>query len=343
MTLAVSRSIDLSRWHTFAMPATAEAALTVTSIAELQLALHLPQFNDVPKLILGGGSNVVFAENFAGLVIRNRLLGKRLEQTDDAFLLHIGAGEAWDPLVRWCLDNGIDGLENLALIPGTIGAAPIQNIGAYGVELADYCSYVEYLEIDSNELRRLSAKQCQFGYRDSIFKRQLLGKVVITAVGLAIPKQWQPQLGYGPLQQLQNPTAQHIYDVVVATRQSKLPDPSVLGNAGSFFKNPVITGAQYQQLQQRFSDIPGYKDAAGVKVPAGWLIDQCGLKGHQVGGAAVHQLQALVLVNKRDAVVADLLALANDVIDAVEQRYGIELEPEVRILDKQGRPGWQRC
>ncbi|QIZ78954.1 UDP-N-acetylmuramate dehydrogenase [Ferrimonas lipolytica] len=340
--MSVSTSQDLSQWHTFGLPAQANHAVTVTSIEELKQALQLEQYRSLPKLILGGGSNVLFTESFTGLLIRNRIMGKRVESHDDNFELHIGAGEEWDPLVRWCLDQGIAGLENLGLIPGTMGAAPIQNIGAYGVELADYCSYVDYLDLELMTLIRVDAASCNFGYRDSIFKRELLGNAVICAVGLTIPKQWQPQLRYGPLQQLQQPTPQQIYDEVVAVRQSKLPDPDQLGNAGSFFKNPLISKQQYQLLQQQFGDIPGYGDDNAVKVPAGWLIDKCGLKGHQIGGAAVHQLQALVLVNIGNAVAEDVLALARLVIDSVEQRYGIELEPEVRILDSHGNKGFKR-
>ncbi|GAA4885266.1 UDP-N-acetylmuramate dehydrogenase [Ferrimonas pelagia] len=345
MSLSLSQPADLLPWHTFAVPSQARAGITVSDLSELRAVYRDPKWRDMPKLVLGGGSNVLFTEDFDGLVIRNEILGRHLTRGQSEVLLHLGAGENWDEVVRWTLSQGVFGLENLALIPGTVGAAPIQNIGAYGVEFADHCLYVDYLDLETLEIERLDADQCRFGYRDSVFKQELSGRCVITAVGLALPTDWQPKLGYGPLKALESEgtlTADRIYRAIVDVRQAKLPDPARLGNAGSFFKNPVIEQAEFERLQQCFADLPGYPDpSGGIKVPAGWLIDKAGLKGVAIGGASVHQDQALVLVNRGTATAEDLVALARHVVMTVAERYQITLEPEVRILDGQGALCWQ--
>ncbi|WP_035387351.1 UDP-N-acetylmuramate dehydrogenase [Ferrimonas senticii] len=344
MSVVVTPDPQLAQWHTFGLPAIADALIEVHSLAELIEAYQLPQFAEKPKLILGGGSNVVFTEDFAGLVIVNRIMQRQVTEQSDSWSLHLGAGENWDEVVRWCIEQSYFGLENLALIPGTVGASPIQNIGAYGVEMSDFCDYVEYLDLDTMEPVRIEAAECQFGYRDSVFKQRLAGKAVIIAVGLRLPKVWQPVLEYGPLQQLKQQaelTAHTIYQQVVAVRQSKLPDPQVLGNAGSFFKNPLISNSQYQELLQQYPELPGYSDGDQVKVPAGWLIDRCGLKGFAIGGAAVHQQQALVLVNTGAATATDLRSLANHVIATVKAKFDIGLHPEVRVVNGQGQLEWR--
>ncbi|SHI26477.1 UDP-N-acetylmuramate dehydrogenase [Ferrimonas marina] len=344
MSSIPQRDAELRDEHTFSVAAKADWLVTVETLDQLRAVYRNAEWRDLPKLVLGGGSNVLFTEPFQGVVIRNRIAGRTVTEGPEAYHLHLGSGEDWDEVVRWTLEQGIKGLENLALIPGTVGAAPIQNIGAYGIDLADHCLYVDYLDVETLEVVRLDAEQCQFGYRDSIFKRALLGKAVIVAVGLVLPKQWQPELSYGPLRDLGEetlPTAEQVYHAVVAIRQSKLPDPARLGNAGSFFKNPVIPAERFAQLQQSHPDLPGYPDKPGwTKVPAGWLIDRCQLKGTRQGGAGVHEQQALVLVNHGGATADDVVTLAHKVVDTVESQYGIRLEPEVRILDGQGGFVW---
>ncbi|WDL82383.1 UDP-N-acetylmuramate dehydrogenase [Aeromonas bestiarum] len=310
----------------------------VAQVDDLQQLVTKPELTDLPRLVLGGGSNVLFCNDFAGLVVLNRLKGIQLQDGGEHWLLHVAAGEEWHQLVCHALQQGWYGLENLALIPGTVGAAPVQNIGAYGVELASFCTYVEAFNWQSGQLERIDAADCHFGYRDSIFKHEYQDSHFITAVGLRLPKAWTPVLGYGPLAALGDaPTAQAIFDTVCATRRAKLPDPAVLGNAGSFFKNPVVTRALADTLKQQYPHMPCYPAGEGqAKLAAGWLIDQCGLKGFAIGRAAVHQEQALVLVNLGGASAMELIALAAHVRDSVEQKFGVVLKHEVRFMGLTG-------
>lgn len=310
----------------------------VAQVDDLQQLVTKPELTDLPRLVLGGGSNVLFCNDFAGLVVLNRLKGIQLQDEGEHWLLHVAAGEEWHQLVCHALQQGWYGLENLALIPGTVGAAPVQNIGAYGVELASFCAYVEAFNWQSGQLERIDAADCHFGYRDSIFKHEYQDSHFITAVGLRLPKAWTPVLAYGPLAALGDaPTAQAIFDTVCATRRAKLPDPAVLGNAGSFFKNPVVTRALADTLKQQYPHMPCYPAGEGqAKLAAGWLIDQCGLKGFAIGRAAVHQEQALVLVNLGGASAMELIALAAHVCDSVEQKFGVVLEHEVRFMGLTG-------
>ncbi len=344
MTAHSGLRFDLQPWHTFAVSRYCQDGIVVKDVSELRTALSDAQKRGLSTLVLGGGSNVLFTEDFIGRVILNRLRGRSLHRGTHESLLHIGAGETWDEVVQWSLAQGIGGLENLALIPGLVGAAPIQNIGAYGSEFADFCLYVDYLDLDTLEIVRLDAEQCEFGYRESVFKGPLAGRSIVTAVGLALPTQWQPRLGYGPLKALMGRidlSPQDVYREVVQIRQSKLPDPKVLGNAGSFFKNPVLSKAEFIRVQGDHPVLPGYPDREGwVKVPAGWLIDQAGLKGVRRGNAAVHEDQALVLLNTGSATAEEILGLARHVVAAVEHKFGITLEPEVCIYDKHGELCW---
>ncbi|MBQ4670714.1 UDP-N-acetylmuramate dehydrogenase [Aeromonas dhakensis] len=313
-------------------------------LAEVEQTDDLPQLvanaelAGLPRLVLGGGSNVLFCDDFAGVVVLNRLKGIALQDEGDHWLLHVAAGENWHELVCHTLQQGWYGLENLALIPGTVGAAPVQNIGAYGVELASVCAYVEAFNWQSGEIERIAAADCRFGYRDSIFKHEYQDSHFITAVGLRLAKAWQPSQGYGPLAALgEQPSAQAIFDTVCATRMAKLPDPAVLGNAGSFFKNPVVPAALAASLKLKYPQMPFYPAGEGLaKLAAGWLIDQCGLKGFAIGRAAVHQEQALVLVNLGGASAMELIALAAHVRDSVEQKFGVVLEHEVRFMGRRG-------
>lgn len=314
--------------------------LVIATTAEelISCCREIYQTNE-PMLILGGGSNIVFCDDFVGSVVVVDTKGVEVSEVEEHYLLTVAAGENWHDFVSFCLSQGIDGLENLALIPGTVGAAPIQNIGAYGLEFSDVCAWVEYVDLPSGEVVRLSQAECFFGYRDSIFKHQLSGKALITQVGFKIAKTWQPKLNYGPLKALnqQSVTAKAVFDCVCATRSSKLPDPVTTGNVGSFFKNPIIENEHYLQLVHQFPGIVGYAHGTKkTKVAAGWLIDMAGLKGFQVGGAAVHEDQALVLINKSNASSEDVLALARHIVSCIAKLFNIHLEVEPRILGKTG-------
>lgn len=293
----------------------------------------------LPILILGQGSNVLFLEDFDGVVLVNKLKGITHHEDEHFHYLHVQGGENWHELVKWTLAHNIAGIENLALIPGVASSAPIQNIGAYGVEFEQVCDFVEVLNLRSGELFKLSKSECEFGYRESVFKHQYRDEFAIISVGLKLAKAWKPVLSYGSLAQL-NPetvTPIQIFDEVCAVRSSKLPNPDEFGNAGSFFKNPVISNEQFAPIQAKFPAIPHYPQADGtVKLAAGWLIDQTGLKDLQIGGAAVHTQQALVLINKENATGQDVLALAKTVRQRVKEKFGVEIQPEVRFIGKNG-------
>lgn len=329
---------DLSSSNSFGLSARAAWACDIHAVADLALLFSEPCWRALPHLVLGGGSNILFTSTYQGLVLRNRIGGRQVTEQADAWLLHIGAGENWHDLVQWTLQQNMPGLENLALIPGTVGAAPVQNIGAYGVEFCQFCNYVEAWDLDSQQLVRLSATDCAFGYRESRFKHAWQDSHIITAVGLRLPKHWQPHLGYGPLKALgEHCSAQQIFQTVCETRQSKLPDPAKLGNAGSFFKNPVIDAVAASVFRQQWPEAPFFLQADGsAKLAAGWLIDHAGLKGFTLGGAAVHRLQALVLVNQGGATAQDILALAWQIRARVQQQFGVRLEPEVRFIGARG-------
>ncbi|MBR9856632.1 MAG: UDP-N-acetylmuramate dehydrogenase [Gammaproteobacteria bacterium] len=326
---------SLAPYNTFSLTQTADR-LTVLEQREQLLALWQSRQHE-PLLIVGEGSNLLFTAPFHGLVLVNRLKGIQVTETDDAWLLKVEGGENWHRLVCWTLEQRMPGLENLALIPGTVGASPIQNIGAYGVELAQFCEQVESFDWQTGETHHWSAAECAFGYRDSVFKHQARHHLILS-VTLRLTKRWQPVLGYGPLAELGDAAkAQQIFDRVCATRQAKLPDPAVLGNAGSFFKNPKVVTAQAEALKLAWPALPVFAAESGrSKLAAGWLIDKAGLKGTRVGGAGVHTEQALVLVNHGGATAEDVLRLAALVRERVEQLFGVRLEPEVRMIGSSG-------
>lgn len=291
----------------------------------------------LPVMILGGGSNTLFTTNFDGIVILNGIEGIHSKETETDYLLRVGAGVLWHDLVRKTIADGQPGLENLAMIPGTVGSAPIQNIGAYGAEFKQFSDYVEIIHLDSGE--RETVHDGQYGYRDSIFKHQYRKGVAIIYVGIKLPKQWMPSLLYSDLQTLVEcePTPQTIFDFVCTVRKQKLPDPALIGNGGSFFKNPVVSEELVQTIRCTHPDLPVYpNEAGGVKLAAGWLIDQCGLKGFELGGAAVHENQALVIINKHHATPSDIVKLASLIRYKVAERFGVELEPEIRFIGKKG-------
>ncbi|WP_130833250.1 UDP-N-acetylmuramate dehydrogenase [[Erwinia] mediterraneensis] len=330
---------SLRSFNTLGLDIAADAIVLADTSEAILHAWQTSQQTQKPFLLLGEGSNVLFLENFAGTVVINRIKGVEISEQHESWHLHVGAGENWHQLVKTTLQKGLPGLENLALIPGLVGSAPIQNIGAYGVELKDVCEYVDVLHLNDGRTERLHRDDCQFSYRDSIFKHQYQHGYAIVALGLKLSKQWQPVLTYGELARL-NPatvTAHEIFDTVCQMRQSKLPDPRLTGNVGSFFKNPLVSTEKADGLLLHWPAIPRYPQHSGeVKLAAGWLIDQCQLKGHRIGGAAVHRQQALVLINEDNATPQDIVALAHYVRQCVGEKFGVWLEPEVRFIGAQG-------
>ena len=322
--------------NTFALDVFAKDVVTVTSVEQLQEVWRNNQLRQ-PMMIIGEGSNTLFTCDFAGTVVVNRIQGITITETQNEWCLRVGAGEIWHEVVSQTISQNIPGLENLALIPGCVGSAPIQNIGAYGVEFQKVADYVELLELASGKI--ITITDGHYGYRESIFKQQYSQGYAVIYVGIKLPKRWQPVLTYGELKNFdpQMVTAQMVFDKVCEIRRSKLPDPKVLGNGGSFFKNPVVDKKIAEQLLEKYPTMPIYPQANNqVKLAAGWLIDQCGLKSYQIGGAAVHQQQALVLVNKHNATAQDVVALARYIRNTVLQQFSVNLSPEIRFIGSTG-------
>ncbi len=336
----IQKNYSLKRLNTFGIDAKAHLFCEIKNEEQLQLILTDKNFKKIPKFILGGGSNVLFTQNFPGLVIKISISGVEIIQEDkDSVLVKAGAGEAWHELVLFSVERKFGGIENLSLIPGTVGAAPMQNIGAYGQEIKNVFEYIEGIFIDSGGKKVFKKAECKFGYRDSIFKQELKNKFVITSVVLRLNKKPVLKLDYGTVKEeleklnLEKVTIKNVSDVICKIRQSKLPDPSQIGNAGSFFKNPEIETEKYSQLKKEFPEIPGYKmDDNRTKIPAGWLIEKCGWKGKRVGNTGSHSKQSLVLVNYGNAKGSDILALAEKIKESVKTKFGIELEEEINIV-----------
>ncbi|MBI6550727.1 UDP-N-acetylmuramate dehydrogenase [Xenorhabdus lircayensis] len=343
--MSVCQSTQLKAFNTFSISARAEHIGIATSIESLLSLWQEAMRKDHPILLLGGGSNILLTENFNGTVILNRILGIDIKESDTAWHIHVGAGENWHELITHLLKQQIHGLENLALIPGNVGSAPIQNIGAYGIEFKHVCEYVDFVELKTGNSIRLMTNECQFAYRDSIFKHQYKDGYAITAVGLRLNKEWEPTLTYGGLAQFsrEDVTPEQIFNTVCEMRQSKLPDPAVMANAGSFFKNPIVSTELAQKIQSEYPDCPQYHNEHSVKIAAGWLIDQCHLKGYSIGDAAVHTKQALVLINKGNATGQDIVTLAAYVHNKVAEKFNIFLEPEVRFIGSEGEIDAVEC
>lgn len=334
----LQKNVNLKPFNTFGLSVRTKYYAPFTSVKDLKSLLS--EVKNEKLLILGGGSNVLFQNNFHGVTLRNEIKGIELiEENDRNIVLKVGAGEVWHELVLHTIKKGWGGLENLSLIPGSVGASPMQNIGAYGVEIKDVFESLEALEIKTGKLHTFFHKDCQFGYRESVFKKDLKNQFVITSVTYKLSKKPQLNTSYGAIEEelksrnITQPTIKDVSDAVIAIRQSKLPDPKEIGNAGSFFKNPVISLIQYQELQKKHENIPSYPvDKLHVKVPAGWLIDQSGWKGKTFGNFGVHKKQALVLVNYDDAKGKDIVQLSEQIIEDIKKRYGITLEREVNII-----------
>lgn len=332
---------SLRALNTFAIDAQAAAYLRVTGVDDLRAVREDPTLSAMRRLVLGGGSNLLLVRDFDGLVLHMVNLGIAITGEDETHVyVTAQAGENWHGFVQWTLDHDLPGLESLSLIPGSVGASPIQNIGAYGSEIADYFHSLQAFDLDTGAVRSLTKKDCAFGYRDSVFKHALRDSAVIVEVTFALPKQWQPNLRYAELaaeltqRGLASPNARDISEAVIAIRTRKLPDPAQIGNAGSFFKNPVVSAQKRDALLAEHPALVSYPQADGsYKLAAGWLIDQCGWKGKTIGAAGVHDKQALVLVNRGGASGAEVLKLATAIRDDVYARYGVLLDPEPVVID----------
>jgi UDP-N-acetylmuramate dehydrogenase len=338
--LSIEKGVNLRTLNAFGLPAQAATLVRIDSDATLRRVVDHPELGRAPKFVLGGGSNVVFTRDPQAVVLKVEVMGRRLvEERPDAWLVEAGAGENWHDTVAWTLSQGWPGLENLALIPGTVGAAPVQNIGAYGVELRERFESLDLVDLVTGRTVTLGLDACHFGYRDSVFKQSLAGKSVITRVRFRLPKPWRPVLGYLELERklretgIAQPEAQTVCDWVCAIRRAKLPDPAVIGNVGSFFKNPVVSAEQCRDIIGRDPEVVHYPLPDGsVKLAAGWLIDACGWKGKSIGRAGVYEKQALVLVNRGGASGAEVVTLARAIQESVYGRFGIRLEPEPIVV-----------
>lgn len=335
----IQSNVDLTDLNTLGVHAHAHWYSRIASQNELQ-ALCQSEF-EVPIFILGGGSNILFRNDFNGMIIHIDIQGKEVvQESEDHVWLKAGAGENWHQTVLYCIEKGWGGIENLSLIPGTVGAAPIQNIGAYGVELEEVFEELEAIELESGKRQVFKKEDCCFGYRDSIFKNELKGTHAVCSVTLRLDKKHKLNTSYGAIKDklkeknIEQPTIKDISDVVIEIRKSKLPDPRELGNAGSFFKNPAISKRKFQNLKENYTEMPGYPlDNGKIKVPAGWLIDEAGWKGKVIGNAGTYDQQALVIVNHGGATGSEIWQLAKQIQQSVKEQFDISLVPEVNIVE----------
>ncbi len=334
----ILENYSLRQLNTFGFDVSARYFGQAETVEDLRLALSFAEKKKLPLVPLGGGSNVILGDYLKALVLAVGLKGRSIVPQDNCVLVKCLAGENWHEFVLWTIENKAYGLENLSLIPGNVGAAPIQNIGAYGVEIKDVFHNLEALDVRTGELRIFDRKECLFGYRDSVFKNSLKDQFIITSVTFELNKGLAPGLAYGHLQQAvqqkaagQPVTAEMISDVVCDIRSQKLPDPALMGNAGSFFKNPIVSGNQVERLKQEFSDLVCFPFGDQWKLAAGWLIDQAGLKGFTMGKVGTYSKQALVLVNHGEGTPKELMVLADHIRSTVLAKFGVELEIEPRI------------
>lgn len=335
--MQIRENHSLKALNTFGLEASARYFCSLHKLGGLRTVMQWAQEHpDLPVMFLGGGSNMLFVGDFPGLVVHVRLQDREILGQDDNYVyIRAAAGENWHEFVRWTIEQGFAGLENLSLIPGTVGAAPMQNIGAYGVELKDCFCELQAVDWRTGEIREFSLEECRFGYRDSYFKSVEPGRWLIVTVVFRLPLKPQWRTDYaGVREQLEGREldARTISDAIINIRQSKLPNPAQIGNAGSFFKNPVISQEQWDVLKEQFPGIPGWPQEGGVKTSAGWLIDQCGWKGRREGDAGTYEKHALVLVNHGNATGLDVWRFAQGIIVSVQNKFGVELEPEPRVI-----------
>lgn len=337
----IRTNFPLKSYNTFGIDATAKKFIKINSLGEAVefFKKNTPEATE-PILILGGGSNVLFTNNFEGTILHNNIKGiKKLDEDEKHVYIEAMAGEVWHEFVQYCLENNLAGVENLSLIPGNVGASPMQNIGAYGVEVKDVIEKVKAIEMETSELVEFSAAECKFDYRSSIFKTSHKNKYFISSVIFRLNKKPNFQISYGAivneLEKLEGELSiQKISQAVINIRQSKLPDPKKIGNAGSFFKNPIVDKADYNDLLEAHPGIPVYPVSdTQIKFAAGWLIEQCGWKGKDLGGYGVHKDQSLVLVNYGGATGDQIYQLSEDIIQSVQNKFGILLEREVNVVD----------
>ncbi len=337
--LQIRENVSLKNFNTFGVEATASYFVEINHEDELTELFLDSKWLTFPRLVLGGGSNVLFTKNFEGLVIKMNIRGIEHRISHEEVYVEAGAGESWNELVNYCVAHGFAGMENLSLIPGSVGASPVQNIGAYGVELKDVFESCQAFEISSQHKKSFVKEACGFGYRESIFKGELKDQYIITSVKFKLSLQPKINTKYGAIEdelrkrEISNPTIQDISKVVSHIRVSKLPDPSTIGNAGSFFQNPVIDFADFEKLKNKFPDVINFPAGDNkIKLAAGWLIEQCGWKGRIIGQTGTFKNQALVLVNYGQATGAEIYALSSQIIDSVYNKFGVELRREVNIL-----------
>jgi UDP-N-acetylmuramate dehydrogenase len=337
--MQVSENFPLKNLNTFGVAANAAWYVDIRDEDDLQALFTQDRWKDYPRLVLGGGSNMLFTSDFKGLIVHIKIQGIRYEVKGDDVLVTAGGGVIWNDLVNFCVENGFAGIENLSLIPGSVGAAPVQNIGAYGVELQDIFHSCRAFEIASGKIRVFDKEDCGFSYRDSVFKSALKGLYIITEVSFKLSKIFKPELTYGAISDelqkrgISNPGIKDLSTVVSHIRVSKLPDPATIGNAGSFFKNPVIPEAQFLKLKSDFPELVHFPATKGhIKISAGWLIEHCGWKGKVVGNTGTWKNQALVLVNHGNATGKEIFKFSESIIESVNAKFGILLEREVNII-----------
>lgn len=336
----IQENTSLKKYNSFGIDVSAKYFVECSSVNDFKEILSNQKYVDSEKLILGGGSNLLFTKDFNGIVLKNNLKGIELIKEDDNFFfVKVAAGEVWHEFVMYCIQHNYAGLENLSLIPGNVGASPMQNIGAYGVEIKDIFYELEALNIAEKTIQTFSNSDCKFGYRESVFKRILKNKFIITSVIFKLNKKAKFNTSYGAINAelekmgVKELSIQAISKAVCNIRGSKLPNPAEIGNAGSFFKNPEVVKSKFEFLQMRFPNIVGYElSTKNVKLAAGWLIEQCGWKGKTIGEAGVHKLQALVLVNYGNAKGNEIFDLSQKIVDSVKNKFGVELEREVNII-----------
>ena len=335
--MEIRQHISLKPYNTFGIDVSSSKFVEVNNVADFE---DVVKDNSERILILGGGSNILFTQDFDGIVIKNNISGMQiLEETENEVILKVGAGEVWHEFVLFCIEKGYAGIENLSLIPGNVGASPMQNIGAYGVEVKDLITEVEAYHIKEAELKTFSNAECSFGYRTSVFKTSEKGNYLITAVTFKLNKQASVNTSYGAIEEelknmgIATPSIKDVSNAVINIRSSKLPDPKKIGNSGSFFKNPIVSGEQRNKILENYTDVPNYVQPDGTfKVAAGWLIEKCGWKGKRIENIGVHEKQALVLVNYGGGKGEDIYQLSEKIINSVYDTFEIKLEREVNIV-----------
>jgi len=336
--LKILENVSLKSFNSFGIDVLAKFFVEITEAEQLTQLFAEAQFLEIPRIIIGGGSNMLFTQDFEGLVIRMNIKGIAHEINHHDVFVTAGAGEVWNDLVNYCVDAGFGGIENLSLIPGSVGASPIQNIGAYGVELKDVFESCQSFEIASQQIKTFSKADCQFDYRESIFKQALKNQYIITEVKFKLTKQADINISYGAIADeltkrgIQQPKIKDVSEVVSAIRVAKLPDPSTIGNAGSFFKNPIISKPEFDKIYAQFPNVVHFVVGDQMKLAAGWLIEQCGWKGKMVGNTGTWKNQALVLVNHGGATGDEIYKFSEDIISSVHQKFGVRLQREVNVF-----------